>query len=433
LALAASLPEPRPLGQEFPVGFQRELDTAPGLEPTGELTLRQALGLALLYNPELAAFSWEVRVKEAQALQAGLWPNPELAVELENFAGSGNFAGFDAAESTVSLSQLIELGGKRALRRSAGALEGQLAGWDYETRRLDLLTATTQAFVQVLTTQERLALATGLARLAERIQQSVADRVEAGKVSPVERRRAQITLAGARLAEGRVRLELTAARQALSARWGSAAPAFSRVAGSLSEVRAVPPMKRLAPLVAHNPDVARWEDEQRQRSTGLELERANAVPDLSVFVGGRQLRESDESALVAGISIPLPIFDRNQGGIAAARAALSQARQQGRAAHDQALTALAESYQRLVAAHDQAQALKDEILPMAEEVLAAAELGYREGKFGLLDVLDAQHTFFETKGQQLDALSAYHQARAAVERLIATGLDTLTETTRQEN
>ena len=87
----------------------------------------------------------------------------------------------------------------------------------------------------------------------------------------------------------------------------------------------------------------------------------------------------------------------------------------------------------MVAAYDQAQAFAGEILPAAKEVFTGAEFGYREGKFGLLDLLDAQRTLFAAKGRQLDALSAYHQARIEVERLIATGLDSLTETTRQEN
>src|SRR5437660_1513548 len=120
--------------------------TSPYQEPTAVLTLPQALALALLQNPELRAFAWEVRVAEARTLQAGLRPNPELGLDIENVAGTGAFQGGRSAETTLRLSQVIELGGKRARRLRVAALERDLAAWDYETKRVEVLTAVAQAF-----------------------------------------------------------------------------------------------------------------------------------------------------------------------------------------------------------------------------------------------------------------------------------------------
>ena len=122
--------------------------------------MRQALSLALVKNPELAAFSWEVRAREARALQASLLPNPEIEVELENFGGSGDVGGFEQTESTLLLRQLIELGGKRRKRTHVAALESDLAAWDFEIKRLDVFTQVTQFFVGVVSAQERVALNT---------------------------------------------------------------------------------------------------------------------------------------------------------------------------------------------------------------------------------------------------------------------------------
>ena len=136
--LEAVRPEPRPLRQHAPAFKAPQTPPtipSPGPqpeEPTGVLTLRQALALALLRNPELASAAWEVRAGEARTLQAGLLPNPEVGVEVENFAGSGEFRGVDAAETTVALSQVIELGGKRLRRARVAALERDLAAWEYE-------------------------------------------------------------------------------------------------------------------------------------------------------------------------------------------------------------------------------------------------------------------------------------------------------------
>ncbi len=126
--------QPRSLGQEFstfqPPAKLMETTEAPGIaEPTGVVTLRKALALALMHNPELKAFSWDVRVSQARQLQASLWPNPELEVEVEEVGGPGARTGFDAAETTIALSQLIELGGKSGKRVKVASLEKELAGW----------------------------------------------------------------------------------------------------------------------------------------------------------------------------------------------------------------------------------------------------------------------------------------------------------------
>jgi cobalt-zinc-cadmium efflux system outer membrane protein len=98
--------------------------------------LRQALALALLQNPELRAFAWDVRAAEARTLQAGLRPNPELGLEVENIAGTGVLQGGQSAETTLRLNQVIELGGKRARRLQVAAVERDLAAWDYEATLL---------------------------------------------------------------------------------------------------------------------------------------------------------------------------------------------------------------------------------------------------------------------------------------------------------
>lgn len=424
-ATSGSLPEPRPLGRELPVAAPETPISEPtAATATGELTLRQALALALLHNPDLAAFSWEVRVKEAEALQAGLLPNPELGIEMENFAGDDAFSGTDAAETTVTLSQLVELGGKRGKRRAAASLEANLAGWDFETRRLDVLTATAKSFVAVLAAQERLIQADELSALADRFFRTVSERVEAGKVSPVEQTRAQVPLSAAHVAQDRARLALEAARQELTALWGNEAATFERAVGTLESIAPVPSQEQLTSLLEQSPDVARWKTEEQQRNARLALERANGIPDLTLFAGNRNLQETGDHAFVAGISIPLPLFDRNQGGIAAARAARSKAREERRSAYSQAVASLAAGYRDLSAAFVEARTLREEILPAAGQSFEAAEFGYREGKFGFLEVLDAQRTLFEVRGQYIEALAAYHQGRAEVERLIGAPLET---------
>jgi len=155
--------------------------------------------------------------------------------------------------------------------------------------------------------------------------------------------------------------------------------------------------------------------------------RSKATPDLILSGGVRYLNETKESAFVVGVSLPLPLFDRNRGGILEAHARLTKAEFERRAAEVRVNTMLAEAYQNLVSATNEVTTLHNEILPAAEEVFQATQEGYRLGKFGFLDVLDAQRTLFETRGRYFEALATYHKAVADLERLSGEELHTVPE------
>jgi cobalt-zinc-cadmium efflux system outer membrane protein len=391
-------------------------------DPRGALSLRQALHETLLHNPELLAFSFELRAIEARRLQAGLLPNPELSAELENFGGSGSTRGVQSAEATIQLSQLIELGGKRAKRLRLTGLERDVAGFEYEAKRLEIFTDTSKAFVEALSAQERLAQTTELLRLAERVLGAVSQRVKAGKVSPVEETRARIAISTARLHIRQARSAYEAARKRLASFWGSTTPRFERLSGSLETTASIPSEEQLAARMQKNPDIARWAVETDARRAQVAVEQSKRIPDVTVSGGVRYIHETDDPAFVVGFSVPLQLFDRNQGGIREARTRLEQAEHERRAAEVRVGTALSEAYQNLVRAADEVQALQQDVLPATHKTFQAIQEGYRQGKFGFLDVLDAQRTLFETRGQFLEALTAYHQAVADIERLIGEGL-----------
>lgn len=308
---------------------QAERDPSASDEPAGTLVLPQALALALTQNPELATFSWETRAREAAALQASFFPNPTFGANAANF-GNRSIQGFDGDVVTLELSQLIELGGKRAARTEAAALTKELADWDYESKRIDVLTQVSQAFIEVLAAQQRLSLTQQIQELANQMLVMTSARVQAGKVSPVEETKAKTARASVQIELMRAQRELEAARKRLAASWGSAAPRFEAVAGDLNAIRPPPSLESLLQRLANNPDLARWATEITQRQ---------------------------------------------------------------------------------------------EVLPGAQSAYAAAREGYRLGKFGFLDVLDAQRTLFGAKTQYLLAQADYHKAVAEVERLIGGGLD----------
>jgi len=414
-------PEPPPLGRDLPRSLPDVADAAgrPSgfIESRGPLALQDALAAALTHNPRLAAYSWEVRAKEAEALQAGIPPNPELELEVENFGGGGDFKGLRASESTLALSQLVELGGKRGKRLRVAEREQGLAAWDYETARIDVLTATTKAFVAVLAAQRQLVVAGELVEVAEDVLTTVSRRVMAGSTSPIEENRARVELAISRIDQDRARHALAAARQRLAAQWGGTAPAFTVAEGALEKTFPTPSLEALWARQDQNPDLARWTAEIGHRQAVVDLENALGTVDLSLAAGVRYFNEVEGGAFILGAGLPLPFFDRNQGAAKAAALRLGRAREEQRAAVLGIRTRLAVAHEDLLAAAAEVEALRERALPEAQEAFDSAMDAYLRGAMRLIDVLDIERLLFGLRSRYYEALVQYHGTVADIERL----------------
>jgi cobalt-zinc-cadmium efflux system outer membrane protein len=394
------------------------------------LTMAAAMALALRNNPSLSGFAVEIRARDAAALQAGLLPNPELGVEVENFVGKDALQGLDGAETTIAFSQLVELGGKRENRRKVATLDKTLAEWDYQTKKLDVLATTAKAFVEVLIAQEQVALNDELLKLAEQTTTAVSEKVDAGKVSPVEKSRAQIELATARTEANKAVRELEAARRRLAGFWGGERADFGRAVGQLGEIAALPDEESLKTFLGNNPDLARWTVEIERSEAALSLTRSETVPDLTLSAGVRNFQETDDNALVVGVSMPIPFFNRNQGGVSEAKARIDKAQSEQQTTRIALLTGLSDTWQSLSAVYAEAVGLRDQILPSARATYESTELGYREGKLDFLQMLDAQRTLFTVKRQYLLSLGAYHLAGTDMERLVGVPLRDINHTNK---
>lgn len=428
----AGYPEARPLGEpllayrpaseaEAALGVPAETAIVPG----DTLALPDVLALTLTQNPRLQAFAWEVRARDAAALQAGLYPNPTLSAETEEVSTSDPLGEFTNAEQAARLSLPLELWGRPWKQRAVAERERDLAGWDYEAARLGVLTEATQAYVGVVAAEARVRQAEEEVRLSETVYETVARQAAAGEVSPVERTRAEVPLSQARIQLRRAEEALQSAQSALAGTMGLAqAPPFAVRRDTLAAASPVPDLAALRPLAQQNPLVARQEDEIARAEAALSLEKAGRFPVPQLTAGAQRFGATDTEAFAAGIALPLPLFDRNQGAVARARADLERTRRERQSARVQLDTALTRAYRDLVASQNEAQTLTEETLPAARRAFEAVRQGYRQGKFGFLEVLDAQSTLFAVRRQQIQALAAYYQQRAAVERLIAAPLDT---------
>ncbi|MGJ7564292.1 TolC family protein [Variovorax sp. GB1R11] len=388
------------------------------LEPSGPLNLQAALAMALQANPGLYAASREQDATEAAIVQAGAWPNPTLDAQVEDLRR-------DNRTTTLMLNQPLELGGKRAARVTAAERARDQAASALDARRAEIRAATVTAFFEVLTAQERLRLAQDSVGLAQSGTRAAANRVAAGKVSPLEETRARVAEAGIRVELLQAEGTLRSARQQLAALWGNAAPRFTQVDGAVDQLPAMAPAQDMQSLLAAAPVVRQARLEVERRRALSELEQAKRMPDVTVSLGAKRVPSSEgetgggrRNQVVVGLSIPLPIFDTNRGNVAEALSREEKARDELAAAELQLGTDVAQATERLNSARATAQTLQRDALPGAETAYKAATKGFELGKFSFLEALDAQRTLFQVRAQYLLALADAHRAAGDLDRLL---------------
>ncbi len=381
------------------------------IEPAPPLTLKAALELALGTNSELAAATRELEAVEAMIVQAQARPNPEIATSMEDMRSATRL-------TKLQLSQPVELGGKRRARIEAAERERDAALVELGGKRAEIRATVMAAFFDVLVTQERWRLVQASLELAQRVTHTTTRRVMAGKVSPVEETKARVAEAGVRLDLMLASSDLATARQRLVATWGNPIPRFERAEG---DPEALPPLPALADIntrLSSSPILLRARIEVDRRQALVQIERSQRVPDMTVSLGIQRNQDLDLNQAILGVSIPLPIFNRNQGNVLEALRRTDKARDELSVAQIRLTNELAVAYQRLDTARREVESLQRDILPGAQSAFAAATQGFELGKFSFLEVLDAQRTLFQFKSQYLRALSAAHQSAADIERIL---------------
>lgn len=388
----------------------------------GGVTLAAALARALADSPQLQSFSFARRAAEARRVQAGLRPNPTLGVTLENIGGSGQVSGARALETTLMLSQLLELGDKRATRSALAASRIGALEADYAITRLDVLAEVARRFVHTARAQLLLEVARAAIELAEANADAVQKRVEAARVHQAELERAEIAVARATIALEHREHELLSSKRRLAAAWGSEAVDFDQVHARLFEQPTPRPLENLLEELRVSPDLARFASARRVRQAELALARARSVQNLRAGVGLRRLERSDDHALVFNLSVPLPLFDRNQGNVAAADAELARITVDERARFLDAQVVLFTTYQELLHARTETRILTDTIIPRARAALAEYEAGYAHGRFSYLELAEARAEFIALRSEAIRAAATFHMLVIEVERLSGIGI-----------
>lgn len=399
--------------------------TAAQAQEATPLTLQDAIARAVESDPGLRAARAGVDAARGDLRQARARPNPELSAEVENFNGEGELRGFDGAETTFSLSQELEIGGRRSARIRLANREVHGVELERAVRGLDLIRDAQTAYYDALAAAELVAIAEERLRTAEALNVSVGRRVAAARDPLMAGARAEAGLAEARIALTRAQAEAANARATLASLLGgdtgfALIPADFALPRTGEHDHAEPDDS--------TPDFARLAAARDRANAAVGVERSLAWQNPTLSFGYRQFAaDNDEGALVAGVSIPLGVFDRNQGAVARARA------EQRRAEFD--LEAGRRILMREFAALQRARtadaaaiaSTEDQVIPQAERALELAQDGYNRGAFSYLDVLEAQRALSDARQTRIDSLRSYHNNEAALDRLTARFGDMLPE------
>jgi cobalt-zinc-cadmium efflux system outer membrane protein len=378
--------------------------------------LTEAVTRTMARNPELIAFGHQLQAQDGRVLQAGLAPNPELSITVENAFGTGKFSGTDVAETTLSIAWIMERGVRQRRLDTARASVSLLAV-EADIMRLDAAAETARLFFSCLSSQAQMVSANEAVQLAQETVKAVQKRVKAGKSPQAELARAQAELARMKLNREDFEHELLSASRRLAAQWGETEPGFTRVSGEILSLPNPESFATLKTRIDQNPEFARFLSKKRVDEAELRLAKAQRKPDWLISAGVRRLEITNDEALVANITLPLVLRNRNQGDIAEARANLAQTNADANAARIRIETSLFVIYQELQHSLHRAKTFHDDVIPYIEQALTDTRSAYELGRYSYFEWRTVQEDLLAARSALVEASVDAHQNVIEIERL----------------
>lgn len=381
------------------------------------LSFDEAVRRTLCLSPKLRIADSEINEMIGETIQSSVYPNPIASYSVENVFGNKHWKGWESADSRYEIAQLIELGGKRGYRQQTAKLQYYASQANYEAVKLALLNRLLKLFTTVVAAQESLQIAFEQTKIAEEVYKTVSTKVDAGKVSLIQQNKADIALASAQISLENAKTDFANSKQSLSILWGCPCPDFDQVCFPFYELEMPLPLEHCISDLRENPELMRSQMEYLAAHQIVHYAKSEAIPDVTVVLGYKTLQDTHNRGFILGASIPIPIFDRNQGNIERARSAANKSYEEYLDLELALENKLSVSYKDLLRAYQEAELIRTTVLKKATQSFELAKEGFREGKFEYLDMLDSQRTLFDIMEQYIQALLDYHHSKADIEYL----------------
>ncbi|GAA5069310.1 TolC family protein [Lysobacter panacisoli] len=396
------------------------------------LTLDDAFARVATTHPDLRLPALREQALSAERDAAAQRPALQGTLDIENVLGSGDYAGLDEAETTLSLASILERGGKRDARIALAQSRIDANALQSEAARLDLLADVARRYLAVVAARSERALAQADIEQRTRTVAAARQRLHAGASPESVVLTAQAALARSQLDQRRSAQAEVAARQHLAALWGEREPAFDIVDANPLALPAIADFDALAASLERTPELLRFADERRIAEARLRLERTQATPDLEWQIGARAFNASNDVALVGSLSMPLGSARRAQPTIRAAEIEVAQVEVEREAQGLSLYATLVEAHGRYRVAQLEVERLRSDVLPMHARAEAAAERAFRAGAISYLEWAQLQSERSAMRRQQLDAALDAQRALIEIQRLTGHAFVVPARTTEKE-
>lgn len=380
----------------------------------GLFRLSDAESLALASHPEIAEARSRVDSVRGQYVQAGLPFNPVLQYQPDEVGNEGS-----SGLHTVSLSQQFVTANKLGIAQQVQAQEIEKQQAQLRAAELRVLTRVRASFAQALVAEHRVRLTGQIVELTNKSIASVESLLEAQEVSKVALLQARVEAEKARIVAENAQTQLEANRRALAAAVGSDSISFGQLEGEIDEALEPQPWDRLLDeITAASPEIAETGSELERARWALQLACAQVTPNVTGQLGMGVDTATDDTFATFGVSVPLPIRNRNEGNIRSARADIAAASAAIERTNLSLQSRLADAIGRYQIAHRQYERITSNVLPDAEETYRMSQVAFEAGETDYLQLLTAQRTLIGTQLRLLDSASQARQAVAEIEGLL---------------
>ena len=385
-------------------------------ESHDSLGLPDLLRISLERNPELRQANFQVQAAAGRAVQAGLYPNPTVSVEGSELGRRDGPGGFITAPL---VRQEIVTGGKLRLSRQVGQRETDQARLQLLGQRFALYTAVRRGYFEVLAAQRRIEIYSELVGLATKATETTETLVKGRQAAPLD-------LVQIRVELNRFRAELDAARQERAAAWRRLAAAMGApdlpdtpIQGALDSMWPDYDFDlAVARLLECHPDIRAARVGITRAQLALRRARVEAIPNVNFGAGYERNNVDDQDQWAFRASLPIPLFNRNQGNVQAASAEVGRAAAEVERVQNVLVGRLATAFGQYTAARERADRYRTSVLPDAQQAYQLALAAFQGGQFEYLRVLQAQRAVAETNLEYVRALTELWLAASDIAGLL---------------
>lgn len=381
------------------------------------ISLEYALNCAFESSLALKQAEANVQMKLAECWQAGLRPNPELSVGADSLAGRGNNLGFNSSGPFATISQVFELGNKRSARQNAAAAVAYTAMWDREILRQEIAHKVTDLIIDAAALNAKVNLLRLSNENALDSLACLAERVKNGKATYIQQKQNELALSSTKITLKKAESELASILQELALVCSCSIPPVDQINYPFFDVAPPPPFNNYANALSNNPEVSKYHSMLFASSENYHLQRANAIPNLEVTAGVCRDNDSRHNSFCFELSIPLPIFDRNQGNISKSCWETQATAYLLKEVETRLKMSCAKIHEQWVKTFESIVSLQNDSLPASQEILNICVEGNQQGKYDCLDILGAQSRQIDFKIQLVEALKEFHHLKADLQFL----------------